>query len=76
MKKLYNEDDFYWYKKKLDVDGKHNYVHVYEPERYPCYVESIFCNDSDSPYTYDHYFYYQQKAICKECGRITFIWPE
>lgn len=73
---LRNEEDFYWYKKELDLKGRYEYKHNHEPERYPCVVDSSWFDDPNGPYSYDHTFFYQQLVTCESCGHQTLVWPE
>jgi hypothetical protein len=69
MKKiLYNEQDFMWHKRELDLAMKYEHDHYHEPKQYPCIVESHFFDDPNGPYTYTHYFIYQEKTSCQHCG--------
>ncbi len=76
MTLLKSEQDFTLYKQCLDITDSYEYYHRYEPDRYPCMVESEFWADENEPYIYDHIFYYQQKVICGYCGHKTLVWPE
>ena len=72
---LYDKNEFEWYKKKLDAEREYDHLHLNEPKKYPCGIRSDFYDDPNSPYTYYHYFYYQQEVICKECDHKGLIWP-
>ena len=82
MKKivLRSKEDFYWHKKKLDLDGKYEYKHIGKPDKYPCIIISEFYDDPNGPYTYYHEFYYKQteKIKCDHCGntKVKTFWPK
>lgn len=75
MRLFTSAQEFYWYKAKLNLDNEYVYNHVGMPKRYPCKVDSevLFGHD---PKTYNHTFYYEQKAKCSECGHETMVWPK
>lgn len=73
---LKSEDDFNWYKKRLDVDAKYEHRHRGKPEKYPCRVHSEWHDDPNGPYTYAHYFTYQQEVVCEKCGHKELVWPQ
>lgn len=75
MEKLKYKDDWVWYTKRLDAEGRYEYRHNGEPEKYPCIVSSQFWDDPNGPYTYDHDFYYEVEHICSECGHKTKDFP-
>ena len=75
MKLLENKDDFFWHKKKLDVNNKYNHDHFGEPAKYPCKVVSRWGDDPNGPYYYTHSFIYQEEVICDKCGHKKTIWP-
>lgn len=71
MKEFKNANDFYWYKKKLDLDQRYENKHYGEPERYPCRLLKSELLDE-----YYHTFIYQQEVVCPECGHKQLKWPE
>lgn len=73
---LNNEDDFYWYKQRLDLQSKYRHNHVREPKEYPCRVFSVWSDPINSPYEYEHQFVYRQEITCPNCGHSELIWPE
>lgn len=76
MKELRNKDDFKWYLAELDLMGKYHHRHNNEPAKYPCKVKSEFWDDPYGPYTYTHYFIYQETKICEKCGHKTEVWTD
>jgi len=73
---LESAEDFNWYCKKLDVDGKYNHRHIGTPSKYPCKVLSEWGDEPNGPYFYVHDFIYQQTITCECCGHKKLIWPE
>jgi len=67
---LKNEEDWYWYKVDLDLKARYKHRHYGEPKRYPCRVKSAWDCPPCEPYTYTHYFSYQEErtVICPVCG--------
>ncbi len=75
-KLIESEKDFIWYTKALDVAEKYNHQHIGKPEKYPCKVRSVWGDNPNGPYYYEHNFIYQQEVICENCGSKSYIWPE
>ena len=77
---LRSENDFYWYKKRLDLDSRYDFLHEGTPEKYPCKVVSTWQDDLNGPYWYSHRFYYREteKITCDKCGHTKSItlWTE
>lgn len=74
---LNSDTDFFWYKKKIDVDDEQKYAHLNSPEKYPCLVESRFDPNPNGPDEYIHTFYYKPIITCEHCGARTFGgWPD
>ena len=73
---LDSKKDFYWYKKRLDLDREYDHDHDGKPVKYPCGVESSLYDDPSGPHAFGHSFIYQQEITCSECGRKCFIWPD
>lgn len=76
MDTLNSKEDFEWYKKALDVNGRYEHKHVGEPENYPCKVRSNFWDDPNGPYTYEHEFLYEVEIVCPSCGHTTKKLPD
>ena len=73
---LSNKDDFYWHKQNLDVKARYKHKHIGEPKEYPCRVFSVWSDNPNGPYEYEHHFVYRQKTTCPNCGHSESIWPE
>lgn len=69
---LNSEEDFNWYKARLDVEQRYQHRHWNEPERYPCLVRSDWWDDPNGPYTFRHYLTYQKEVVttCTSCGHV------
>jgi hypothetical protein len=76
MRYLNEKKDFDWYKKELDVQSRYDHRHNNDPEKYPCRVRSQWSDDPQGPYTYDHFFTYQQEVACESCGHKKHVWPQ
>lgn len=72
---LYDLGEFEHHKNRLDKFERSGCRHTGEPEKFPCKVRSDFWDDPNGPYTYNHYFVYQQEVTCPHCGTKTLIWP-
>jgi hypothetical protein len=65
-------DDFYWYKKELDVRDRCWFSHGDNvPRKYPCRVAS-YCPGGSAYY---HQFVYQIELTCTGCGQKMTVWP-
>jgi hypothetical protein len=74
---FHGEQDFEWYKKKLDADAKYAHRHLGTPTKYPCKIlESEWWDNPNGPYEYSHSFIYQQIQTCIQCGHTERIWPK
>jgi len=73
---LDDKNDFEWYKKRLDADGKYDYDHIGEPTKYPCRVLSEYEDVDCRPLTYRHKFIYLNTVTCSECGHTKQVWPD
>lgn len=69
-----NDDEWEWYKLKLDVDQKYHHEHLGKPEKYPCRVNSEWYDDPNGPYSYVHSFFYQKEIVCEKCGHKSLEW--
>jgi len=72
---LYNSDDFFWYKKALDLKRKCEHIHENDPTHYPCRVYSNITEVNRDDFCY-HHFLYQIPKTCVSCGHESLQWPE
>lgn len=75
MRKIKSKNDWEWYVKELDVNGRYSFRHNNEPERFPCIVHSEHWDDPNGPYTYFHSFYYLEDHACESCGHVSSSFP-
>jgi hypothetical protein len=73
---LNSKEDFAWYCQELDVKNRYKHRHAGTPKEYPCGVLSVWGDDPNGPYYYDHSFVYRQEVTCDNCGHKHFEWPK
>lgn len=72
-----NETDFFWYKRKMELEHKEVLDHYYEPKSYPCRIlkSEYSYNDNGKDAIY-YSFIYRQIVKCEHCGQSKLVWPE
>lgn len=74
MTEIKTNEDWKWYKRRLDLEREYEHRHVGAPDRLPCKVKSTFFDDPNGPYTYEHEFVYQKEVTCTSCGHKVLTW--
>ena len=81
LTKLTSDEDFKWYRAKLDLERRTQHVHQGTPNTYPCKVSSRLDPQTDYSSSlgakdiYTHYFIYQEHKVCPKCGHKSMEWP-